>query len=565
MHNLKIGTMVLILNAQWQSYEGKKAQIISTTDTKVVVEVHDWFQREAVELAPEQVITLDQINPTTEGPFHTGDLVFLHEAVYGQARDQGQIGKVISAFSVWQKCLIELEEGDETEEDKENRKLCDFDDISLMLPERRLPDEDYLRAVARAVSRRGYWQRYYEWWQQQAEKKLWPIDELSDLYAASIDIKAHIEAEIATEAERQGQLLEQAFGGLTHAQKVKKWQTEWSSWTEYRSYNNEPTPEEKLLKAIFGDDASSEEEKSEGQEPQPETPEEHGQEYGYRNSGLELLERCEKHIKHLAQPRGYAYDAIPFRAIPSEVVTNAPGPISSPPALPPTTFQPVEPLTLPGREQALTLLEDEGEHFTAALARLASDADDAAVVTLLEKYEALQTREGYDNLRYHHINSVALALLATQREAAIDAVLKKELNMKFWGDASSYSVQGIMFKGSTHALFWDEENPWHISAGEEVQTAIARIWASVARYAPRFVALLCEYTCGLALFKHQATGEYSLGYFHLVPFTSYELRKYRVEPRVPADTSIHHLAEWLNQGDLCLLLGYPPAILTTTA
>lgn len=103
----------------------------------------------------------------------------------------------------------------------------------------------------------------------QAEKKLWPIAELPDLYRASLEIDAQVNAEIAAEVERQSHLLMQAFGGLTHAQKVEKWQAEWSSWTEYRSYSGEPTSEEKLLKAIFGDDALSEEEKSEGEEIQP--------------------------------------------------------------------------------------------------------------------------------------------------------------------------------------------------------------------------------------------------------------------------------------------------------
>jgi hypothetical protein len=80
MQNLKIGATVLILDAQLRLHEGQKAQIISITDTKVVVEIHDVFRREAIELAPEQVVALDQIEPTTEGPFQTGDLVFLHKA-----------------------------------------------------------------------------------------------------------------------------------------------------------------------------------------------------------------------------------------------------------------------------------------------------------------------------------------------------------------------------------------------------------------------------------------------------------------------------------------------------
>ncbi len=115
-----------------------------------------------------------------------------------------------------------------------------------------------------------------------------------------------------------------------------------------------------------------------------------------------------------------------------------------------------------------------------------------------------------------------------------------------------------MFKGSAQPLFWDEENPWHIRTDEAVQTAIARVWAPVMRYSPRFVALLSEYTLGLALFTHKATGECYLGYLHLVPFASYELRKYGIERRVPSATSIAHLLAWLDQGHLCLLLGYPP-------
>jgi hypothetical protein len=74
---------------------------------------------------------------------------------------------------------------------------------------------------------------------------------------------------------------------------------------------------------------------------------------------------------------------------------------------------------------------------------------------------------------------------------------------------------------------------------------------------PRFAALLSEYTLGLVLIKHRETGEYFPGYLHLVPFQSYELQKYDIERCVPTNTSIDHLIEWLDQGHLCLLLGYP--------
>lgn len=543
------GMTVLILDGPWWSV-GKQAQIISATTTHVVLAVHDVVRQETIKLAPEQVIVLDQIAPTTDGPFHSGDTVFIHESAFGQARDRGQVGKVISAFPAWQKCLIRLDEGEE-----ENRKLYDFEAISLITPERRPPDEDYFRAITDAVPRRGYWRRYHEWWQQQADRKLWPIDELPALYAASLEIEAQVKAEIAAEVERQGQLLEQAFRGLTHVQKVEKWQAEWYSWTASRASDNEPTPEEKLLRAIVGE--SNAEEAQAQPEDHLEVPEEHGRDYGYRNSGSELLERCERHMKRLAQPGGYAYDMVPFRAISAEAAPGAPAISLSQPTLPQAALPLAEPLILPGREQALTLLKEGGEPFTAALASLASTADDVTVAALFEQYAALQAREGFDDMRYLRINNLALALLATQREDVIEAVLKKKLDTKFWGEAEAYRLQGIMFKGSAQPLFWDEQNPWHISMNEAMQTAIARVWAPVMRYAPRFVALLSEYTLGLALFTHKATGACYLGYLHLVPLASYELSKYGVERRVPSDTSITHLLEWLDQGHLCLLLGYP--------
>ncbi|HET8840724.1 MAG TPA: hypothetical protein VFN35_04615, partial [Ktedonobacteraceae bacterium] len=551
MQNLKVGTTVLILGGSWR-HEGKKARILSITEARVEVEISDFLGREVIELAPDQVGALDQVEPVVEGPFHTGDRVFFHEAAYGQEGDLGQVGRVLDVFPAWQKCLVRLDE-------EEDSRLIKFFDLSLLSPERRLPDEDYLRAIVQAVPRRGYWRRYNEWWQQQADKKLWRIDELPDLYAASLEIEAQINAEIAAEVERQSQLLVQAFDGLTHAQMVEKWQAEWYSWTEFRSYLNEHSPEEKLLRAIFGEGVSEEVGEAEP-EKQAEEPEEQGQDYGYRNSGPELLERCEKYMKWLAQPEGYAYDAVPFRGSVDAVTVDPLTILAYTPTLPQNSLHLTEPLIFPSRELALTLLSEEGEHFTAALAGLASDADEAAVALLLEKYKALRAREGTDdwNRRYRLTESVALALVATRHGEAIDAVIKEKLDLKFWGDGSPYGVQGVMFKGDARAFFWDEENPWGIRADEGVQAAIARIWAPVAHHAPRFVALLCEYTLGLALFKHEEMNQYYLGYLHLVPFPSYELRERGLEDSMPSDTSIAHLIAWLDRGDICLLLGYPP-------
>lgn len=545
MQHLKAGTTVLILNHRW--YDGRRGQILSSTATGYMVKIDEPFSLEkTIELTAEDLIALDQIKPVTEGPFHTGDTVFVHKAAYEMPQDQGQTGTVISAFLTWQKCLVHLDEEDQDD------TLYSFHALSLIAPERRTPDEDYLRAIAHAVPGRGYWRRYNEWWQQQADRKLWPIAELPDLYRAGQEIETQINTEIAIEIEKQGQLLNQAFSNLTSAQKVEKWQAEWYSWTEYRSYNNELTAEDKLLKAIFGEDTQEEETKE--PENSTQTAEEQGQDYGYRNSGPELLERCEKYMQRLAQTeKGYAYDRIPFRQFVSPPATS----ISTTTASQQET-QRTEPFIPLERELALLYLKNEGEHFTAALASLASQADDPATDALLEKYTGLQAREGFDEQRYHSINRLALALFATRRKDAIETVLQHEISLKSWGDTSLYSIQGVMLKGETQALFWDEKNPWQIKSDQGLQNAIAQIWSPVMPYAPRFVTLLMEYTVGLALFKHKETGSYALGYLHLVPLESYQYHKYNVKPNVPTDISIYHLVEWLDQGQLCLLLGHLP-------
>jgi hypothetical protein len=154
--------------------------------------------------------------------------------------------------------------------------------------------------------------------------------------------------------------------------------------------------------------------------------------------------------------------------------------------LPQTPSQAIEPVVLPEREQAIMLFNNEGDAFTAALASLARNADEVTATLLLEKYTAFEAREGFDNLRSHQSNNLALALIATRYKEAIHAVLKKALGTTFWGDSSPYTVQGILFKGSMRPLFWDNENPWHISTEQTVQEAIAHRFYAMCPVLPRF-------------------------------------------------------------------------------
>lgn len=537
MQNLAPGMTVMIIEGAFADFSGR---IKSISDTEILVEVRFFGRAVPVKLASEDVIAMNQASSAqealvAESPFHIGDTVFIHESAYGQPGNVGQVGHVVAVMPESHRCAVNPGEEQLT-------RGYRFSQLSLIEPERRPPDEDYLRAISHAVPMRGYGPRLTQWWQEQADKKIWSIEEIPDLHAAFLVFKAGVDAEIEAEIERQHDLWRQVFLDLTHVQKVEKWKSEWFSWIEYRSYLPPPpelTAEARLLLAIYGNE--------QGTSGENEGDEEH---HVYHGSGPELRERCEGHMKHSAR-NGYAYDAIPFRPVSVDATSNEAllrrSIVSAPPS-------PSRQTTLLEREQALAALRDEEEEFRAALVSLASSADEQAVAVLLEKYADLESREGFDEMRWYLQSRLEIALLATQHEKAVLSVLHGKLERSFY---SPYREQGIMLKGRVDPFFWSE-NPWQISAGETVERAIIRIWAPVARYAPRFVSLLCERIIGLALIQREQADTPLLAYLALQPFLSYELRKFGLVRAIPERIDCNNLLDWLDQGSVSAFFGGPP-------
>ncbi len=532
------GISVLLLHGPFAGHSGLVA---SVSNTEIVVKIELFGYTTPITCTPKDIVIMDQISSLeqeamAESLFHVSDTIFIHQSAYGQPDTIGQIGSVIAVLPELQKCTVRL--------DEQHIGVFAFSQLSLIKPERRPPDEDYLKAISSAIPMRGYGPRLTRWWQEQADKKIWLIEEMPGLHAAFLAFQARIDAEIAAEIERQHHLFRKAFSGLTHSQKIEKWRAEWFSWTEFRSFLQpylEPTPEERLQQAIFGAEQETPEEN--------EKDEEHR---SYHHSGIALQERCKAHMAHLDQA-GYAYDTIPTRPISVSIEATSGSAPSQIPLVPVAPLPPGRPSLLE-REQALAALQEEGELFRAALVSLASSTDEQTVATLLAKLANLKSLEGFDPVRWKRQKQLELALLATQQEEAVLIVLHELLQGVM---SLPYRVQGVMLKGGISPLFWDE-NPWQITANDTVESAITRIWAPVAHAAPCFVSLLTERIIGLALVKREVTDAPCLAYLSVLPVPSYQLQKAGLARTMPEQTTLQTLLDWLDQGYLSLFVGDPP-------
>ena len=404
MADLVQGTSVIITDGAFQDMSGT---IVAVENNRVVVAVTLFGRMTEIDLRADQLLLIENVvQPVESGPFWTGDQVFIHAG-----SGSGNAGTITVVIPDRQLCKIALEDGTET--------FLRFDQISLIAPERRPPDSDYLAAILQAVPMRGLAYRETYWWAQQAQRT-WKMAELPELHTAFVTFERELRAAIATERDRWRERFEQSFAGLSHVKKVDKWREEWRFWIDWRPDARQSTD---ALKRTLLSDAEIQQLRADALLTADQfygLPDEQVQELAVNHrvetlldAGRTLRRRCENYTARQERP-GYAYDRVPFRPVhlahPASVL-HAP----APPAARPARSTPEH---LPSREHALRSLENTDELFGAALARLARDGDDEAVAALETKLAALSAIESWDEARFDQIAQLKSALLATGREHA---------------------------------------------------------------------------------------------------------------------------------------------------
>ncbi|MBO0780032.1 MAG: SMI1/KNR4 family protein [Ktedonobacteraceae bacterium] len=561
-HNLKPGDQAIYIeNGTYWEYP---VTILEITSYHILLK-RGWLpSQKVIKALPEQVLPYDPML-VQQGPFWTGDTVFLHRP--SERGDEERMGTVRNVFPEHQTCLVTFRDGGT---DNEHMRRYDFHDLCLVTPQRRPPDEDCLRAIEHAIPALLCEEaRSRLWWAQHAQQDSWTIERFPELSRAYAVFEEHLQARRVAESVRRQDQWKQAYAGLSHTEKIARWQEDYLEWLDWHAayqrfrreevypalltpeecamieaYGEEPeaTEEEKLLAAIHGFKIGNEA-----------TPLLHhvGR---LESEGLMLAERCENSMK--SRQHGYAYDRIPFRPVVASLSPQTtPAPLGARfPDQQPVSAIRTEPFSTPhSLLQAKTALEHWTKRSLEVLASLSQDGKEDSVALLLQCYAATSALDDVET-RFHRTNLVEIALFTARHHKAMAAIAQKQAEAC---GCASYNVVGLMHRGMPQAFFW-QENPWAMRMDEGVDMALNRLWAPLEPMAPHFVQVLRTYVLGLVLLKERESGTLALGYLHLVPYGDDELRKYQVERQLPSSLDSDRLIDWMGLASLSMLIGYAP-------
>jgi hypothetical protein len=161
--------------------------------------------------------------PSDTCPYQLGDTVFIH-----QSKRAGYTGLVTGVSERYSRLVLHID-GETVVEP--------FHSVLLVSPPRRDVLPDCLVAIEKAHAQMGYSLREDSWWLDQLRQHgPWDSDEkLLQLPAAFERFQRELQAEQEAELQRKQREFTEAFGPLSHEERVERWGREFAQWVDWQA------------------------------------------------------------------------------------------------------------------------------------------------------------------------------------------------------------------------------------------------------------------------------------------------------------------------------------------
>jgi|GEM_PF-4745711 len=202
---------------------GKKFSVEEVSDDSLTVLVDEGEAYTYHQIPRDQFRVYDpHATPSDTCPYQLGDTVFIH-----QSKRAGYTGLVTGVSERYSRLVLHID-GETAVEP--------FHAVLLVSPPRRDVLPDCLAAIEQAHALMGYSVREDAWWFDEFRQHgPWDSDEkLLRLPAAFEQFLRELKAEQEKDLQRKKREFTEAFGPLSHEERVERWRREFAQWVDWK-------------------------------------------------------------------------------------------------------------------------------------------------------------------------------------------------------------------------------------------------------------------------------------------------------------------------------------------